>query len=292
MEVKQPTSFQEQLEKLKSRGCIVADETHAIQMLKKVNYYRLTAYFLPFKTDDEKYENGTTFNTVIRLYDFDRKLRTLLMSIIEEIELMLRTQLSYYHAHKYGSLGYLDEESFKPRHNHEKFMKHVNDSIYNNRTQKFVKHHIENYDGKFPIWTIIELFTLGELSRFYSDMIVADQKHIAKLLYHTTYYNVSSWLHCLTDIRNYCAHYSRLYFNQFPAIPPTPKGFPYNLKKRVFDYILVLKFLYPEPEKFNNNLIIPLSALLEEYSDCVVLNHIGFPINWRQLLLSQTPKII
>ena len=34
------------------------------------------------------------------------------MWIIEEIELMLRTQLSYYHAHKYGPLGYKNKNNF------------------------------------------------------------------------------------------------------------------------------------------------------------------------------------
>ncbi len=291
MEVKEPSSFDEQLKKLADRGCIIGDENYAKQVLEHINYYRLTAYFLPFKTSKDTYIEGTTFNKVHRIYEFDRKLRTLLFSIIEEIELMLRVQLSYYHAHKYGALGYLEKSNFLSRHNHKAFLKHIKKAIKNNETQQFVKHHINKYNGQFPIWVIIELFTTGELSLFYSDMFVSDKKRIANNLFGTTYRNASVWLRCLTDLRNYCAHYSRLYYNLFPATPPTPKGFSYTLHKRIFDYILVLKFLYFDPVKWLNIFIPQLSALIEEYSDCINLGHIGFPKNWIEILKEKVPKI-
>ena len=104
-----------------------------------------------------------------------------------------------------------------------------------------VKHHKEHYGGKFPIWVVVELFTIGQLSFFYSDMIRADKKAIAKELYGTTDKNVESWIKCLTDLRNFCAHYSRLYNANLVSIPATPDGFSYRLKRKVFDYIIVLK---------------------------------------------------
>ena len=45
MEVKRPTTLDEQIEKLKERGCIIGDEGYAKQVLGQINYYRLTAYF-------------------------------------------------------------------------------------------------------------------------------------------------------------------------------------------------------------------------------------------------------
>ena len=291
MDVKEPKPFEEQLNKLIGRGCEIADYNHALRVINSVNYYRLSAYFLPFKKKDGSYVDGTTFNNVYRIYEFDRKLRGLLFTVIEEIELMLRVQLSYHHAHKYGSLGYMDKDNFNKYHKHEYFIEHINKAIENNKNQLFVKHHLEKYDGKFPTWVIIELFTVGELSFFYSDMHVYDKKEIAKTLFNTTHFNVSSWLLCLTDLRNYCAHYARLYYGLFPAIPQTPKNFPYTLKKRIFDYILVLKFLYPDPIKWKNEFIISLDALILEYSDCIQMEHIGFPENWRQILKEANPKL-
>lgn len=291
MEVKEAKSFDCQIDKLVERGCTIVDRDDALHFINRVNYYRLTAYFLPFKKADDTYKDGTTFNNVCRIYEFDRKLRVLLFSVVEEIELMLRTQLSYHYSHKYGPLGYLNKDNFNNRHRHERFEEHINKAIENNKTQPFVKHHLDKYEGKFPLWVIIELFTMGELSLFYSDMLPQDQKHIAKTIFGATHKKVSVWLRCLTDLRNYCAHYSRLYYSLFPAIPPTPDGFSYILGKRIFDYILVLKFLYSDPIKWKNRFVPDLQALMEEYSDCINLNHIGFPENWADILLEQTPNI-
>ena len=291
MDVKDAKSFDYQIDKLIERGCIIVDRNHALNFIKRVNYYRLTAYFLPFKKYDDTYKPGTTFNNVCRIYEFDRKLRTLLFSVVEEIELMLRTQLAYHHAHNYGPLGYLDENNFNNRHKRERFEEHISKAIENNKTQPFVKHHLDKYEGNFPLWVIIELFTMGELSLFYSDMLLSDQKYIAKTLFNATHKKVAVWLRCLTDLRNYCAHYSRLYYNLFPAIPPTPDGFSYTLGKRIFDYIVVLKFLYNDPIKWSNVFMVQLESLIEEYSDCIKLEHIGFPEQWKAILLEKNPEL-
>ena len=284
MEVKQPISFDEQLEKIRSRGCIIADETFAKNKLQQINYYRLTAYFLPFRRTDGTYVQETTFDKVYRIYEFDRKLRNLIFSAVEEIELMLRAQLSNFHSVKYGALGYKNPENFNKKHNTDRFEQHIEKAIKQNSEQFFVKHHIQHYDAQFPLWVIIELFTMGELSFFFSDMIKADKKLLAKRLFGTNDFNISSWLLCLTNIRNYCAHYSRLYYNRFNTIPATPKDFPYVLKDRVFDYILVVKFLYPDKTKWQYEFMANLQALLDEYSDVIDMNCIGFPENWKKLL--------
>lgn len=290
-ELKPATTFDEQLEKIKKRGCVVGDDEWAKDILKQINYYRLTAYFLPYKEPDETYAEGTTFNNMYRTYEFDRKLRHLLFSAIEEIEIMLRAQLSYYHAHKYGALGYEDENNFNNRHNHMTFMSQVADDIKHNQNKLAVKHHNEFYGGKFPIWVVIELFTVGQLSFFYSDMIRADKKAIAKDLYKTTDTNLTSWLKCFTELRNNCAHYSRLYNSNLISVPATPKDVPYTLKRKVFDYIMVLKFLYYDPIKWKNEFVVSLENLIDEYENSIDLKRIGFPDDWRSILRQQNPKI-
>ncbi|MCR4925695.1 MAG: Abi family protein [Clostridiales bacterium] len=200
--IKPALTFEEQLKKIEERGCIIADENWATDVLKQINYYRLTAYFLPYKDHNEKCLEGTTFNNVYQTYEFDRKLRHLLYSAIEEIEIMLRAQLSYYHAHKYGALGYEREENFNKHHNHEVFMRKIQEDINRNKNKPAVRHHIDSYGGKFPVWVIIELFTVSQLSFFYSDMQRVDMKKIAKELYNTTDKNLSNWLKCFTELRN------------------------------------------------------------------------------------------
>ena len=39
IDVKKPTTYEAQLKKIESRGCIVPDEERAIEILHRINYY-------------------------------------------------------------------------------------------------------------------------------------------------------------------------------------------------------------------------------------------------------------
>lgn len=281
-DLKKPLSYGEQIDKLRSRGCIIDDEEKCKERLAVINYYRLTAYFLPFKGENDIYETGTNFNTVYHLYEFDRKLRGILFSAIEEIEVYLRANLSYFHALKYGALGYLDARNFNSKHNAERFQENIDREIKNNSKVLFVKHHLEKYDGAFPIWVIIELFTFGMISYFYNDLTTQDQKSLAKSLYGSSaiYERLRSWLRCCTDLRNICAHYGRLYYRIFSAVPA---GFPLTRRqgRRLWGAIITLRELFPSDEKWNNEVVIRIEALIEEFSKDINLYHIAFPDDWK-----------
>lgn len=284
MEIKPPVDYCQQLEKIAKRGCIIDNEQLALEFLKRVNYYRLTAYFLPFKTQDDKYISGTHFSQVVGIYQFDHDMRRLLFPIIEEIELALRAQIAYYYGHRYGALGYLDKKNFSGRHNHDNFLEHIEREKEHNKQQPFVKHHIEKYSGRFPIWVIIELFSMGELSLFYADMKRADRKSIAKSFSAPSDKHMISWLKSLTILRNFCAHYSRLYDAALPGIPRTPNGFCIQLGNRLFDYIVVLKLLYRDNAGWINSFVANLCVLMDKYDEFIELKRIGFPSDWGKIL--------
>lgn len=129
---KKATTYQEQVQILKQRACIIDDEAFCIEKLSSINYYRFSAYLLPYKEKD-KYKNGTNFKTIYQIYEFDRKLRNIIYSGIELIEVSLRTRISYLHGHKYGALGYLDINHFNSHHKHEKFLENIKKFIAINR---------------------------------------------------------------------------------------------------------------------------------------------------------------
>ena len=279
--VKKHTTYEEQIKKLKSRGCLIYDEALCESILENVGYYRLSAYFLPFKKDDGQYVDGLSIEKVYNIYEFDRRLRSLLFSAIEDIEISLRARLSYFHSGKYGPLGYLDKTSFNAKHNADKFKSNITREIENNKNVPFVKHHIEHYEGQFPLWVIIELFSFGMLSYFYNDFTTADKKSFAG----KDYGDMVSWLRCCTDLRNICAHYGRLYYRSFSAMPT---GFDISepVKRRLWGAILSVKALYPSTEKWNSEFISSIAKLFEEYQDDINLYHLAFPKDW----LSQLEK--
>lgn len=285
MELKKATTFEEQVELLRQKGITITDINSCKDFLSKTNYYRLTGYYLPFtKKEETQCFIPINFDRIKSIYAFDTELRNLISFIIEKIEVYIRTQLAYYHAHKYGSEGYMNSSSFSNKHNHSTYLKHVKSCISENSNTLIVKHHNEQYDGHFPIWTIIDFFSLGMLSYFYRGMKNKDKTKIAREIYGVNYQTLESWLRCITDLRNRCAHYSRVYYWIFPATPKMPNGVKYIPTRRLFAQLYMLKMMYPEKDKWNDEFWKPLIKLVKKYKNDISLKHLDFPYRWKSML--------
>ena len=71
-----PKTYEEQADLLISRG-LIAKKIQLIKTLEVVNYYRLSGYLYPFRsenTKDDAFGKGTTLEKVWRRYTFDRRL--------------------------------------------------------------------------------------------------------------------------------------------------------------------------------------------------------------------------
>ncbi len=284
-QVKSPATVEDQIEKLRSRGCIIEDMGHAVCALSNINYYRLAHYFAIFLETKNRYREGTSFEHVMHIYDFDRLMRSLLLLALEEVEITMRANISNYHALKYGALGYLNGSSFDARHNHKVFLKKIDRVIENNTGEQLVTHHIRKYGGAFPLWVIMELFSFGFLNQFYGDLKPEDKRAIADDAFGLPYRCVENWLNCLSELRNNCAHYNRLYANELSSVPKQPPGLERAMKNTLFDYIIILKQLYPRSDVWNTAFAAKLTLLIAEYDDVIDLSCIGFPENWQDILI-------
>ncbi|MFC7062644.1 Abi family protein [Halobacillus seohaensis] len=117
--IKPPTTFKEQVELYKNRNLYINNSEYSELILQRINYYRLSAYTLTMKNSNEQFIEGSSFNKLLSLYEFDRKLRLLLLGVLETIEIAFRTHISYEIAHKYGPLGYKNKENFINEQFHE-----------------------------------------------------------------------------------------------------------------------------------------------------------------------------
>ena len=287
MEVKKPTTYQEQLEILRSRGCKIDDEQRAIQFLRRTGYYRFSGYLVAFKQTDGNYLEGLTFDRVASICVFDQELRALITKVVSEIEISIKSTVAYHHGHTYGSLGYSNPDSFNEKHDHYRFIEKFEAAVQNNSNSLIVRHHKKHYNGQFPIWAATELFTMSMISIFYADLKTDDKKAIA-VDYATDYVHFESWLHSVSVLRNICAHHSRLYNIKFHQNPKLPRRYvkiegmgAYSLFKQVN----VLMLLYANrQEEWNNAFMLPLVALLKKYGDAVELGSMGFPVNWEVAL--------
>lgn len=284
MPQKIPATVDEQIKKLRERGCIIKDEQLVRDTLRYVNYFRLANYFAPFSVSKRRYEDGTTFEKILRIYELDRKLRSILIAALEEIEISLRAAVSNFHALKYGALGYTNSSSFSHSHNHAAFLSKVKHLIEANDDREFVRHYNRKYEGSFPLWVVMELFSFGTLAFFYKDMHASDKKAIAEEYYGCSATELDNWIFCLNELRNYCAHYNRLYGNHFPVDPKTPVGLSVTLTNDVFGYIMVMKAIYHNRANWNERVVKPVARLLRKNADIVRLSDLGFPDNWEELI--------
>lgn len=81
---------------LKSRGMTIDNEAKAQQYLKRIGYYRMSAYFYPLLAmpkEDHQYKVGSTFRQALDMYRFDRQLRLLIFNQIEKIEVAVRSAM-------------------------------------------------------------------------------------------------------------------------------------------------------------------------------------------------------
>lgn len=288
--LKNPLSYQEQIDNLRhNHSLIINDENEAEYILSRVNYYRLSAYGIGLKdpTNRELYRPGVSLEHIYRLYCFDSKMRVLLTSIIEYLEVEFRTKVSYHLAMTYGPEGFRDANNFTPavtRNNesiHQKTMDKFDKEVQLRRNLPCVVHHQTKYGGHFPVWAAVELFTFGMLSSIYSIMKSTDQVAVAKE-YATVPRRLNSWLLSLVEVRNICAHYGRLYNMPLKQTPKLYKEFQQYQGNRLFSVILVIKRMTNGASVWVN-FLTELRALLGEYTE-VNLSFIGFPPNWSDLL--------
>jgi len=285
--VKRPTTYEEQVEILKSRNITVDDDEFCKEKLGSLNYYRLTAYMLPFKNLATNSYSSVSFEQIYNIYEFDRELRALLLGALEEVEIFIRAKIAYYYAHTYGPVEYLLPKNYNHRHNHIKFMETFETLVYQNRDNEFVKHHRDNKNNTFPIWVSVELFSFGMLSKFYADLPPKDKKRIAKQNFNVGMEQLESWLLCLSVLRNRCAHYMRLYYYCFNKTPKNLNSRKLNFGNTIFDYIQIIKHCYTDADKWENDFVNNLETLILKYSKHIDLQHIGFPRDWNNILINK-----
>ncbi len=199
---KLPFTHEQQLDQLIQRGLSCADRAEALDYLGHLNYYRLGAYWLPFEADhaSHTFKPGTRFADVHNLYVFDRELRLLVLDAIERVEVSVRTSWAYILAHRYGPHAHLSANLFK---------KATRNWDYSQQSQKletearkshetFLQHHYQKYDEPLPpVWAVVEIMTLGQLSKWYGNLCHGADRNAVAHRYDMDEINLTSFLHHL-----------------------------------------------------------------------------------------------
>lgn len=228
--------IEDQLAQLIHKGMEVSDPNAAIQRLRTIGYYRLSAYTYPFKVlpDRRRFSPGTTFERALRLYEFDRELRLLVNDAVERCEVAIRSTIVNVTARRLGPHWFTEPQHFYPGFRISDLRRKIEEAAGiridmasgkkkypTTHSETFISHYYKKYGEPDlpPIWMTGEVISFGVLSRLYSSL--AD-KHIQDEIassfgIHSTVFR--QWLQSLAYLRNLCAHHSRLW-NRVFSVPP------------------------------------------------------------------------
>lgn len=239
--------FSGQLELLRSRGLEVSNEAAALSYLERIGYYRLSAYWYPFRVwtmqqdaksgqithqRTDQFMAGARFVDAVNLYLFDKKLRLTVLDALERIEVALRVDIAYVLGER-NTFAHLDATELHPgfaskvlgdgRTAHQVWCERHGQLVARSK-EDFVKHYHAKHGPDLPIWVAIEVWEFGAMSQLFAMMKVADQERIAAKYGVSDWKVFQSWLRSLSYLRNLVAHHSRLWNRNVVEQPKLPKA--------------------------------------------------------------------
>ena len=298
-------TLDEQVNILKDRGLIIFDLEKAKKILLKENYFFISGYRHFFETSKDKFIKGTTFEELYGIFLFDRKLRNIFFKNLLVIENNVKSIISYELSQNYGinDKEYLLPKNYtsdpmQVRQVHDVLNKISRQIKINGSKHTATYHYITNY-GYVPMWILVKVISFGLVSEYYDILKAKDQKTIADI-YKLDPVTFSNYLHILANYRNLCAHEDILYDHKTQrVIPDTKYHRLLNIEMKDDEYI------YGKDDLFAVIIIFKQMLSKDEFKDLMneisyefdildgktniiptnkLLNKIGFPDNWRDIV--------
>ncbi|WP_423276363.1 Abi family protein [Enterovirga sp. CN4-39] len=274
---------------LGERGLLVPDPGAAERFIRNVGYYRLSGYFRNFyerqNGSEARFRADRTFDDVVALYNFDRKIRALLMRAFERIEVASKATLSDAGAQVGGPFWLCDPAHFD-RGAHDEIMSLVIESVGDSSDRNspvFIQHFYGKYtDAWPPCWMVMEVMSFGKVSRVYRRAKGTIRQAVARQ-FNVQHNVLESWLHALAFGRNVCAHNGRVWNRRFTIKPQVPKMYRGEWAERDADrlYVLcgIIRHLLAEIDP-TSPWAHRLKLLIAERPTFVTLSGMGFPDGW------------
>ena len=288
---KPPIELAQQLMILRQRGLEIENEGNALDCLRSISYFRLANYWKPMEIEKENhsFRPNSHFEEVVRLYLFDKRLRSLMFAAIQDLEVALRTRIIQSFSFPYGAFWFMDDTLFKDKVIYLSCLECIRKEVYRSN-EGFIKEHFMRYDEPPlpPVWKTMEVVSFGVLSKLYCNFRdVQLKKYVASSFGLPQYTYLESWMKCATVLRNYCAHHARLWNRRFPWKPQLPERLPLKwirtLPLRPYKLYAQLCYLSYLEQNITpcSRLNEKLSALLEGASPAF-LKAMGFPERWKR----------
>lgn len=280
--------------------------------IENINYFRLKAYFTPFKVSKTKgapFIKGKSFDDIKNLYEFDSSLRKIIFHYISKIEVSLRAKFDQHVTKKRNDpFWYLDSSLFEDTKEKRDKLVNTVSSVrreFHKSTLEYCTHYKEKYintkSSLFsdlpPARIAIELMTYGNLKSLLDSInnTEVDMDCLAKEFGAKNFGELKNWMNLIHGARNICAHHGRFFNKNFPA--------PTNVKKHLSKHIELVKTTSPgktptdqlnriyslmailvvmsKSSNIEINLANDIKALLDKHNIPLRIRHsMGIPDNW------------
>lgn len=300
-------TLDEQIEILRSKGLIINDIDRTKDILFRENYFFISGYRHLFQRSnkDNSFIPGTKFDELYATFVFDRNIRNIMFKFMLIVENNVKSITSYQLSKKYGfkEKDYLNpknfnQDSMKVRQVYDVLNKIKRQIRINGRQHAATSHYINNY-GYIPMWILVKVLSFGIISELYGILKPEDQIKISDI-YNIDSETMSIYLSLLANFRNLCAHEDILYDHRTQrCIPDTKYHYMLNIptindeymygKNDLFAVMIILKTMLTKDEfrDLVNQIgyeIDILDGKVDVVPTSLILNKIGFPDNFREIL--------
>jgi abortive infection bacteriophage resistance protein len=286
-------TIDEQLAILKSRGLTVYNEEKAKSFLLQNNYYRISGYSLTLR-DHDQFFSKVCFQNIVDIYSFDHELRHILLKYIEKIEVKMKSIYAYRFTEIHGPAGYLDNSYFTDLKQYQKTMDKVKDQkVRRLEHEAYLKHFVKDLKQDVPLWAVVDLMTIADISQLYSISEESIRDSVAKDFGFTTKDNtllLGSMMKSMTIIRNLCAHGSRLFnrlFEQRPWLSKKEKGCLIKYQNGMIDNSHLYGFIFLARRLLESEDFLQMKTEIIRLSEdipFVDMKHYGFRKDWKEVL--------
>ena len=286
---KHAMDFSWQLNILKQRGLTIENEEEALNFLHSVSYFRFANYLQPMELDVESHQfaPNSSFSFATRLYIFDRELRSLVFTAIQDIEIAFRTRIIHYFSLEHGPFWFMDSSKFKNQSIFNSCLDNIAAEVNRSR-EDFISEFYKNYTYPSfpPAWKTLEVVSFGTLSKLFcnfKDNLV--KKKVAKEFNLPQYLYLENWIKCIAVLRNACAHHARIWNRRFPMMPIMPDYLPSSWivckfrPNKLYHQLCCLAYLEQSIAE-NGNFTHHLLTLVDNNNE-ISARSMGFPQEWK-----------
>ena len=282
------------LTQLKRRGVLFKDEECAVEVLSNISYFRFSNYLRYFEIDNNGhlYKPNTYFEEAVYSYYFDKKLRSLLFTAIQSIEVSLRSKVIHYVALSHGPFWFADSNLCINKMMYAENLNNIKREVQRSK-EDFIQEHFRKYSSPDvpPVWKTLEVTSFGTLSKLFCNLNdIRVKKQIARQYNLPQHQVLESWIKCIVILRNSLAHHARVWNRRFPQMPQLSikaRGnwidYTHIRPNKLYSQICCLAYLldsiYPQ-----NDFKTQIKILLNEYPK-INIHHMGFPNDWESQAL-------